>query len=63
MEIHTKRSFGYRKAVKYGRVSRHKKAEFWRKVYILYPELEKQNVSYNIETKTFTVIKEKKKIN
>lgn len=48
--------FQLRNAISLGKISRAKKREFWAGVKELYPELEGENLSYNSNTKTLSVI-------
>jgi len=45
-----------RNAVMLGRIAREKKAEFWKGVYELYPDLEGKRLSYNSTAKTLKVL-------
>ncbi|MCE5226143.1 MAG: hypothetical protein LLG05_09845 [Porphyromonadaceae bacterium] len=48
--------FQVRNAVMLGKISRAKKAEFWKGVYDLYPDLNGKKLSYNSQSKLLTVL-------
>jgi len=52
-EMYTKVPFGFKKAIKSGKIAIEKSNKFWNKIYELYPELKNKNVKFTDDRRLF----------
>lgn len=52
-ELYTKMPFGFKKAVKCGKLAEKKRRLYWNKIYELYPELQNKEINYTNGNKIY----------